>query len=162
VHLELALQILPADVGDGREPRRQARGVEQAVETAEFEHRSAEEGVERGIIADVGRGPDQAAGMPDPELGGDLLGRGPVEVRHHHVRALLCEASRGRLADAAPAADDHHDVPRKLLGGPLAGDGLLHLPALQRPVLELEHVALGEEFEPVQRFGALDRLEGAR
>ena len=60
------------------------------------------------------------------------------------MRALLGEPPRRRLADAAPAADHHHDVPRQLLGGALAGDRLLHLPPLQRPVLELEHVRFGQ------------------
>ena len=75
------------------------------------------------------------------------------------MRPLLREPERRALADAAPPADHHHDVPGQQLGGALPGDLLVHLPPLQRPVLELEHVALGDELEPVHRFGVVDRLE---
>ena len=47
----------------------------------------------------------------------------------------------------------------QLLGGALARDRLLDLPALERPVLELEHVRLGKKLEAVHRLGALDGLE---
>ena len=146
VDLELALEVLPPDLGDRREPRRQAGGVEQAVEPAELEHRPAEQRVEAGVVPHVGRDADHPTGELGRQLGGDRLRRGGLEVGHHDVGALFGEASCRRLADAAAAADHHRDVPGQLLASPLAGDRLLHLAPLQRPVLELEDVGLGRDW----------------
>ena len=73
--------------------------------------------------------------------------------------ALLREPPSRRLPDAAAATDDHHDVPGQELGRALPRDLLLDLPALQRPVLELEDVRFGDELEPIHRLRVRDGLQ---
>jgi hypothetical protein len=71
----------------------------------------------------------------------------PIEVGDDDVRPLRREALGRHLADPARGADDDDDLAGEELRGALLGDLLLDLPALERPVLELEDVALGDERE---------------
>jgi hypothetical protein len=63
VDLELPLEIVPADLGDWSKTRREAGGVEEAVQTAELEHRFSEQKVETGVVSHIGRHRNRAPGI---------------------------------------------------------------------------------------------------
>ncbi len=160
VDLELPLEIVPADLGDWSETRRQAGGVEQAVQPAELEHRPSEQRVETGVVPHVGR---HRYGAP-----GKFCARPPSATRSH------CSPSRSATTTWAPssakrsAADFPMPLPPPMittmcrarsLVRAVPRDLLLDLAALQRPVLELEHVRFGNELEAIDRLRILDALE---
>ena len=160
VDLELLLEIVPADLGDRGEARRQAGGVEEAVQPAELQHRLPEQ-TRRGWRrpARPPRRRSRARETLPPAPAADPARTLAVQVRHHHVGALLGKALRRRSPMPLPPPMITTIWRGSSLVRAVPGDLLLDLAALQRPVLELEDVRLGNEFEPVDRLRILDALE---
>ena len=63
------------------------------------------------------------------------------------------------MADAAAATNDHHDLAGYQQPFPVPLDLLLDLAPLERPVLELEDILVGNEPEAIDRLGPLPCLQ---
>ena len=157
MHLELPLQVSGLDVHDGGKARRHTGGIEQAVDPAEGQHRLADSMLDVLETGDVRLHPDAAIG---PTQVRGKCGCGvSIPVCHHHAGALSHKLGSRRAPDAAGPTDHQRHVTRHQQRLALALHGLLHLAALQRPVLELEHRCVGQKLETAYRFGVADRRD---
>ena len=111
------------------------------------------------IVPDVHRDGDGAAGVLRPDLRRHDVGGRRVAIRHDDVRTCLGEPPRRCPPDAAPPPDHHGDVAGDEQRRALVGILLFDLAPLERPVLEREHLRLGNELEPADRFGVRNGLE---
>ena len=161
VNVELPLQIFTPDLRQPREAGGLARRVEQTIQSAELQHGAPEQIGQAVVVGNVDLDGDGAAGPRRGRL--DLRHGGvrgaQVHVRHHHVSAFPGEAPRGGSADPAAAADHQDDVAGNEQRRPLPRVLFVDLAPFERPVLEREHLRLGNELESVDRLGVRDRLE---
>ena len=157
--VELALQVLPPDVRQPREPRRQARRVEQAVQPSELDDGAPHQVRQTRVVPDVHRDCDGAIGVRPRDLPGDGIRGGLVEVGDYNVRPFRRKPSRGRVPDAAAAPDHDGDLAGNQPGGALSRVLLVDFAALERPVLERVHLRLGNELECGECFRIRNRLE---
>ena len=118
--------------------QRQARVVDDEVDTAERQHRLVERRLNRGLIGDVRRDADGDIGVSELCRGG--LGLFEIEVGDDDAGALLREASGDRLADAAGGARDERDA----TGVGLRLRQTLQLRLFESPVLDAELLLIGD------------------
>ena len=157
--VELALEVLPSDVRQPREPRRLARRVKQAVQPSELGDGPPYQVRQTRVVPDVHRDCDGAIRLRRRDLPRCGLRGGLVEIGDHNVRPFRRKPSRGRAPDAAAAPDHDGDLAGNELGGALPRVLLVDFAALERPVLERVHLRLGNELERCECFRIRDRLQ---